>query len=125
LRAGGNAVANVCFRKALTGITRATRRLDLRSSKSATGYSFFRLLSGFVASTQRNSKEILLVSKKTIPLRVKADADVREVFWFAGRRFIGKGTPNQVFEGQRPLANTKSPRWTTTAAPVRIASLCE
>src|SRR6476646_10789999 len=46
-----------------------------------------------------NSKEILLVSKKTIPLRAKADADVREIFWFAGKQFVGKAAPNQVLEG--------------------------
>jgi len=45
-----------------------------------------------------NNKEILLVSKKTIPLRAKADADVREIFWFAGKQFIGKAAPNQVLE---------------------------
>ncbi|HEX3420850.1 MAG TPA: penicillin-binding protein 1C [Candidatus Udaeobacter sp.] len=45
-----------------------------------------------------NSKEILLVSKKTIPLRAKADADVREIFWFAGKQFVGKAAPNQVIE---------------------------
>jgi penicillin-binding protein 1C len=45
-----------------------------------------------------NSKEILLVSKKTIPLRAKADADVREIFWFAGKQFVGKAAPNQVVE---------------------------
>jgi penicillin-binding protein 1C len=45
-----------------------------------------------------NSKEILLVSRKTIPLRAKADADVREIFWFAGKQFVGKAAPNQVLE---------------------------
>jgi penicillin-binding protein 1C len=45
-----------------------------------------------------NSKEILLASKKTIPLRAKADADVREIFWFAGKQFLGKAAPNQVLE---------------------------
>jgi penicillin-binding protein 1C len=45
-----------------------------------------------------NSKEILLVSKKTIPLRAKTDADVREIFWFAGKQFVGKAPPNQVVE---------------------------
>ena len=45
-----------------------------------------------------NSKEILLASKKTIPLRAKADADVREIFWFAGKQFVGKAAPNQVVE---------------------------
>jgi penicillin-binding protein 1C len=45
-----------------------------------------------------NSKEIMLVSKKTIPLRAKTDADVREIFWFAGKQFVGKAAPNQVLE---------------------------
>src|SRR5215471_5690183 len=45
-----------------------------------------------------NSKEILLASKKTIPLRAKTDADVREIFWFAGKQFVGKAPPNQVLE---------------------------
>jgi penicillin-binding protein 1C len=45
-----------------------------------------------------NSREILLVSNKTIPLRAKADADVREIFWFAGKQFVGKAAPNQVLE---------------------------
>ena len=45
-----------------------------------------------------NSKEILLFSRKTIPLRAKADADVREIFWFAGKQFVGKAAPNQVLE---------------------------
>jgi penicillin-binding protein 1C len=45
-----------------------------------------------------NSKEILLASKKIIPLRAKADADVREIFWFAGKQFVGKAAPNQVLE---------------------------
>jgi penicillin-binding protein 1C len=45
-----------------------------------------------------NSKEILLASKKTIPLRAKAESDVREIFWFAGKQFVGKAAPNQVLE---------------------------
>src|SRR5262249_4042009 len=56
LRAGANAVANACFQRALTGTTPGTRRLDLRSSKSLTGYSSFASPLGFVASTQRNPK---------------------------------------------------------------------
>jgi len=58
-----------------------------------------------------NSKEILLVSKKTIPLRAKADADVREIFWFAGKRFVGKAPPNQVLE------------WTATAGDYEVTAL--
>jgi len=58
-----------------------------------------------------NSKEILLVSKKTIPLRAKADADVRENFWFAGKQFVGKTGPNQVL------------KWTATAGDYEITAL--
>jgi penicillin-binding protein 1C len=45
-----------------------------------------------------NAKEILLASQKTVPLRAKADADVRQIFWFAGKQFVGKTAPNQVLE---------------------------
>src|SRR2546423_3087913 len=58
-----------------------------------------------------NSKEILLVSTKIIPLRAKADADVREVFWFAGKQFIGKAAPNQVLE------------WSATAGDYEVTAL--
>ena len=58
-----------------------------------------------------NSKEILLVPTKTIPLRAKADADVREVFWFAGKQFIGRAAPNQVLE------------WTATAGDYEVTAL--
>jgi penicillin-binding protein 1C len=58
-----------------------------------------------------NSKEILLVSKKTVPLRAKADADVREIFWFAGKQFVGKAAPNQVLE------------WTADAGDYEITAL--
>src|SRR5262249_49571719 len=40
------------------------------------------------------TKEILLASTKTIPLRAKTQRDVRESFWFAGKQFVGKGAPN-------------------------------
>ncbi|MGE5212512.1 MAG: penicillin-binding protein 1C, partial [Nitrospirota bacterium] len=58
-----------------------------------------------------NSKEILLASKKTIPLRAKAEADVREIFWFAGKQFVGKGAPNQIVE------------WTATAGDYELTAL--
>jgi penicillin-binding protein 1C len=45
-----------------------------------------------------NSKEIVLASLKTVPLRAKAESDVREIFWFAGKQFIGKAAPNRVLE---------------------------
>jgi penicillin-binding protein 1C len=58
-----------------------------------------------------NTKEVLLASMKTIPLRAKADADVREVFWFAGKQFIGKAAPNQVLE------------WSATAGDYEVTAL--
>jgi penicillin-binding protein 1C len=58
-----------------------------------------------------NSKEILLVSKKTIPLRAKADADVHEIFWFAGKQFVGKAASNKVLE------------WTAAAGDYEITAL--
>jgi penicillin-binding protein 1C len=58
-----------------------------------------------------NSKEILLVSKKTIPLRAKTDADVHEIFWFAGKQFVGKAAPNQVLE------------WTAAAGDYEVTAL--
>jgi penicillin-binding protein 1C len=56
-----------------------------------------------------NSEEILLVS--TIPLRAKSDADVREIFWFAGKQFVGKAAPNQVLE------------WPATAGDYEVTAL--
>ena len=58
-----------------------------------------------------NGKEILLASKKIIPLRAKADADVREIFWFAGKQFVGKAAANQVLE------------WTATAGDYEVTAL--
>jgi len=58
-----------------------------------------------------NSKESLFVSTKTIPLRAKADAAVREIFWFAGKQFVGKAAPNQVLE------------WTATATDYEVTAL--
>jgi penicillin-binding protein 1C len=43
-----------------------------------------------------NGHKILLTSAKTIPLQARADADVREIYWFAGRTFIGKTRPQDV-----------------------------
>jgi penicillin-binding protein 1C len=40
--------------------------------------------------------EILLTSANTIPLQAKADADVRDIYWFAGKTFIGKAAPQEV-----------------------------
>src|SRR5207247_524161 len=43
-----------------------------------------------------NGREIVLASAKQIPLQAKADADVREIYWFAGKTLIGKAQPQQV-----------------------------
>ena len=56
-------------------------------------------------------KEIVLASTKRIPLRAKAEGDVREIFWFAGKQFVGKAAPNQVVE------------WTATAGDYEITAL--
>jgi penicillin-binding protein 1C len=45
-----------------------------------------------------SNKEIILASTKIIPLRAKADSDVRQIFWFAGKRFVGKAAPNEILE---------------------------
>jgi penicillin-binding protein 1C len=42
------------------------------------------------------NQEILLGSGKTIPLRAKTDADVRAIYWFAGKSFIGTSDPGEV-----------------------------
>jgi len=38
----------------------------------------------------------LFASSTTIPLRAKTDADVREIYWFAGKTFIGKAPPQEL-----------------------------
>jgi membrane carboxypeptidase/penicillin-binding protein PbpC len=43
-----------------------------------------------------HDSEILLVSATSIPLRAKADADVRGVYWFAGKTFLGKCSAAEV-----------------------------
>jgi penicillin-binding protein 1C len=58
-----------------------------------------------------NNKEILLAATKTIPLRAKTDGDVREIFWFAGKQFVGKAASNQVLE------------WTALAGDYEITAL--
>jgi penicillin-binding protein 1C len=41
-------------------------------------------------------REILLANMAAIPLRAKAEADVREIYWFAGNAFIGKAEKNEI-----------------------------
>jgi len=41
------------------------------------------------------SKEIVLASAKTIPLRAKVEADVQKIYWFAGKKFIGQAGPDE------------------------------
>jgi penicillin-binding protein 1C len=47
-------------------------------------------------TTPSNGREILFASAKTIPLQAKAEADVRELYWFAGKTFIGKCNAAEV-----------------------------
>ena len=39
---------------------------------------------------------MLLTSAGTIALRAKTDADVREIYWFAGNTFIARANPQDV-----------------------------
>jgi penicillin-binding protein 1C len=43
-----------------------------------------------------NGSKILLASASTIPLRAKTDGDVREIYWFAAKAFIGRCGPCEV-----------------------------
>ena len=70
MRAGANAVANVCFQRVLTGTTPATRRLDLRRSKSVTDYSFFRVTIRFRREYAANSVDhVSLVAINNVSIR--------------------------------------------------------
>lgn len=57
------------------------------------------------------NKEIVVASAKTVPLRAKVDADVRAVYWFAGKKFIGQAGPDE-FLG-----------WDTAAGDYEITAL--
>jgi len=57
------------------------------------------------------NKEIVVASAKTVPLRAKVDADVHEVYWFAGKKFIGQAGPDE-FLG-----------WDTAAGDYEITAL--
>src|SRR5438093_1625171 len=48
-------------------------------------------------TTPGAGQKIMLPLDKTIPLLAKTDGDVGEVYWFAGRTFIGKARPHEVF----------------------------
>lgn len=41
-------------------------------------------------------EQIVAATAKAIPLQAKADGDVREIFWFAGKTFVGKTRPQEV-----------------------------
>jgi penicillin-binding protein 1C len=43
-----------------------------------------------------DGQKILPASARAIPLQAKADADVREIYWFAGKNFIGRAAPQEV-----------------------------
>lgn len=50
----------------------------------------------------RNGQELILGLTKRVPLRAKTDADVREIYWFAGKTFIGKTPPQDVLAWKAP-----------------------
>jgi penicillin-binding protein 1C len=58
-----------------------------------------------------NGKEILTGATNPVPLQAKAEGDVREIYWFAGRKFIGKAAPNQALN------------WKATAGDYEIVAL--
>ena len=43
-----------------------------------------------------DGQKILPAPAGAIPLQARADADVREIYWFAGKTFIGKAPPQEV-----------------------------
>src|SRR5215510_3316405 len=43
-----------------------------------------------------DGQKILPASAGAIPLQARADADVREIYWFTGRTFIGRAPPQEV-----------------------------
>jgi penicillin-binding protein 1C len=49
-----------------------------------------------LSPTGGGHREILLASNNGIPLRAKAESDVRDVYWFAGHAFIGKAAAGDV-----------------------------
>ena len=58
-----------------------------------------------------NGSRILLAAAKTIPLHAKTDADVREIYWFAGKALIGKSGPRDVLS------------WKSTAGDYELTAL--
>jgi penicillin-binding protein 1C len=49
-----------------------------------------------------DSHATLLSASSEVPLRAKADADVREIYWFADRNFIGKSRAADVLGWRSP-----------------------
>jgi penicillin-binding protein 1C len=49
-----------------------------------------------------DGQKILPASAGAIPLQAKADADVREIYWFAGKTFIGRAPPQEVISWKAP-----------------------
>jgi len=51
------------------------------------------------------NKEIIVALAKTVPLRAKVDGDVREVYWFAGKKFIGQAGPDEFLGWDAPAGD--------------------
>jgi penicillin-binding protein 1C len=46
------------------------------------------------------SADIIMAAGQAVPLRAKVDADVREIYWFAGKKFIAKTNAADVLSWQ-------------------------
>ena len=46
--------------------------------------------------------DIFFASSNAIPLRAKTDADVREIYWFADKTFIGKSNVTEMLTWKSP-----------------------
>jgi penicillin-binding protein 1C len=51
-----------------------------------------------IAPSSGTRREIVFASSAAIPLRARTEADVRELYWFANKAFIGRSTVANVFE---------------------------
>jgi len=49
-----------------------------------------------IAPVSGTTREIVSSASSAIPLRAKAEADVRAIYWFADKAFIGKSSPTDV-----------------------------
>ena len=58
------------------------------------------LTSGQKPTITSPSADIIMAAGQAVPLRAKVDADVREIYWFAGKKFIAKTNAADVLSWQ-------------------------